>query len=99
VSRGHEVIERNWKTKYCEVDIISMKDEIVYFTEVKYREVDRWGGGVDAITEKKENQMRFAARFWLESEDMDGEIDAKLSVISLSGDPPRVEHYIPDIDR
>ena len=99
IGKGHEIIERNWRTKFCEVDIISIKDEVVYFTEVKYREVDRWGGGVDAITESKEKQMRFAARFWMETEAPDDKPDAKISVISASGTPPEVDDYIPDIDK
>ena len=99
MGKGHEIIGRNWKTKFCEVDIISIKDEVVYFTEVKYREVDRWGGGVDAITESKEKQMRFAARFWMETEAPDDKPDAKISVIAVSGIPPKVDDYIPDIDK
>ena len=33
----HEIVARNYKTKLFEVDIISRKNEILYFTEVKYR--------------------------------------------------------------
>ena len=98
ISKGHEIIRRNWKTKYCEVDIISSKDDVLYFTEVKYRENDQVGGGIDAITQKKENQMRFAARFYLESNDLDGKIDAIVSAISLIGNPPEIDTYIKNID-
>jgi len=96
-SKDHEIIARNWKTKYCEIDIISIKDEVLYFTEVKYRKNDRAGGGIEAITKKKENQMRFAAKFYLESNELDEKIDAVLSVISLTGNPPVVETYIKNI--
>ena len=34
---GHEIVARNYKTKLFEVDIISRKNEMFYFTEVKYR--------------------------------------------------------------
>jgi len=61
---GHEIIERNWKTKFCEVDIISRKNDTIYFTEVKYRKNDRAGGGIAAITSKKLRQMRFAAEYY-----------------------------------
>ena len=97
LGKGHEIIARNWKTKYCEVDIISSKDNTLYFTEVKYRRDDRAGGGIDAINQKKENQMRFAAKFYLESNDLRDKVNAKLSAISLTGIPPTVETYIPDV--
>ncbi|MDR2523942.1 MAG: ribonuclease HII [Candidatus Nomurabacteria bacterium] len=96
--RGHEIIARNWKTKYCEVDIISRQNDTIYFTEVKYRRSARRGDGLDAITAKKENQMRFAARFWLHEQNLTGQIDARLSVIAMAGQPPRVEKYIKNID-
>ena len=61
---GHEILERNWKTKFCEIDIISQKDDTIYFTEVKYRKNDKAGGGIAAITPKKLKQMKFAAEYF-----------------------------------
>ena len=64
VRLGHTIIERNWKTKYCEIDIISQKDDTLYFTEVKHRKNDKAGDGLAAITPKKLNQMKFAAKLY-----------------------------------
>lgn len=61
---GYVVTERNWKTKYCEIDIIATKDTEIYFIEVKYRSSAAQGGGVAAITPKKLQQMRFAAELY-----------------------------------
>jgi len=97
ISKGHEILARNWKTKYCEADIISTKGRTLYFTEVKYRKNTRAGGGIDAITKKKENQMRYAAKFYLESNELDGKINAVISAISLTGNPPVIETYIKNI--
>ena len=62
---GHEIIVRNWRTRYCEIDIVSVKDDVLYFTEVKYRKNDDFGGGLAAITAKKQRQMRFAAELFI----------------------------------
>ena len=62
---GHEIIARNWRTRYCEIDIVSMKDGTLYFIEVKYRKNDDFGGGLAAITVKKQRQMRFAAELFI----------------------------------
>lgn len=62
---GHEIIARNWRTRYCEIDIVSVKDDVLYFTEVKYRKNDDFGGGLAAITTKKQRQMRFAAELFI----------------------------------
>lgn len=62
---GHEIIARNWRTRYCEIDIVSMKDGTLYFIEVKHRKNDDFGGGLAAITAKKQRQMRFAAELFI----------------------------------
>lgn len=62
--KGHKILERNWKTKFCEIDIVSQKDETIYFTEVKYRKNANQGGGIAAITPKKLRQMKFAAEYF-----------------------------------
>jgi len=52
-SLGHEILDRNWKTKFCEIDIVSKSGDVVFFTEVKYRKKADQGGGLAAITPKK----------------------------------------------
>ena len=72
-SDGHTVVEVNWRTRWCEIDIVSTKDGVVYFTEVKYRGSSSWGDGLEYITKKKLRQMRFAAEFWLHNHKWKGE--------------------------
>ncbi len=60
----HEILERNWRTKFCEIDIVSKYGENYYFTEVKFRKNNDFGGGEAAISKNKINQMRFAAEFF-----------------------------------
>lgn len=62
---GHIIIERNWKTKYCEIDIVSTKGNKLYFTEVKYRKTSTFGNGLSAITNEKLKQMKFAANAYI----------------------------------
>jgi ribonuclease HII len=90
-SHGYEVIDRNWKTKWCEIDIIATKAGRVHFIEVKYRRNSTYGDGLAAITPKKQRQMRFAAELWLSRHDPDS---AVLSVASLSGDTFSVDELI-----
>ncbi len=90
---GHIIIDRNWKTKFCEIDIVSTMDSIVYFTEVKYRRTAQQGGGIAAITSKKLQQMKFAARLYANNHNLDN-TDLRLAVISAGGLPPIVETYL-----
>lgn len=88
----HEIVERNWKTKYCEIDIVSHKDNAVYFTEVKYRKQANQGGGLAAITNKKLNQMKFAAKIYTNAKQIN-DTDLFLAVASLTGEPPVIEDW------
>ena len=62
---GHEIVARNYKTKLFEVDIISQKDRVLYFTEVKYRRDSDFGAGLDFIDKKKQEKMRLAVAGFL----------------------------------
>ena len=93
VSQGHEVIDRNWRAKYCEIDIISFHKDTLYFTEVKYRKNSKQGGGLAAITAKKQNQMAFAAKYYaLKNEVKDTNL--RLAAIDVTGQPPEVQSFL-----
>ena len=93
-ARGHEIVARNWRTRYCEIDIVSVKGEVLYFTEVKYRKNDDFGDGLAAITAKKQRQMRFAAELFLADKPECSGMAAKLLAASVSGDPPAVQAVV-----
>jgi ribonuclease HII len=93
VSVGHEILERNWKTKFCEIDIVSRKDDTIYFVEVKYRRTQIQGGGLAAITHRKRQQMRFAADYYTTSKKIK-DSGLRLAVISMTGLTPKVETYL-----
>lgn len=90
-TNGFEVVTMNWRTRWCEIDIIARKAGVIYFVEVRYRKNDSWGDGLDSITPKKYNQMEFAAEFWLSNTHWRG--DARIAVIAMSGVPPKITQF------
>ncbi|MBR6168578.1 ribonuclease HII [Candidatus Saccharibacteria bacterium] len=88
VESGHEIVARNWKNKFCEIDIISKFNGVLCFTEVKYR---RAGAGLDAIDKKKLEKMRFAAEFYLTQ---NGGGAAILAAAEVSGDNYKVTDFL-----
>jgi Holliday junction resolvase-like predicted endonuclease len=79
--QGFSIRDMNWKTKYCEIDIIAEKRKIIYFVEVKSRKNSRQGYGYDYVTPTKQKQMGFAAEIWVQENAWRGEY--QLSVISI----------------
>jgi ribonuclease HII len=91
--QGFEIIERNWKTKFCEIDIIAKKQDRFYFVEVKHRKQAGQGGGMGAITPRKLRQMTFAAEVYRNySHTMT--LDASLAVVTTHGTPIKVEGLV-----
>jgi len=89
IRSGHEILNRNWKTKFCEIDIVSTKNNIIYFCEVKYRKSNQHGCGMDVITGRKVDKMKFAARLYIHNKKLT-DIDLRLMAMSMTGTPPNV---------
>lgn len=87
LSNNHTIVARNWRTKYCEIDIISQKNQTLYFTEVKYRKNSQKITGQDAVDSKKLRQMHFAAKYYLSNTNQS--FSARLAVADVFG-----ENYI-----
>ena len=83
-SNGFKVHDLNWKTKFCEIDIVAEKDGAMYFVEVKYRRNQNHGFGLDYVTPKKLNQMRCAAELWVSNHQWIGEY--QLAAIGIDAD-------------
>jgi uncharacterized protein (TIGR00252 family) len=73
LNEGYKILFKNWRTRVCEIDVIALKDNIVYFVEVKYRHKDNQGDGFSYITGKKLRQMNFAAQIWNQQNNWDGD--------------------------
>ncbi len=91
--RGHKIVARNFKTKFCEIDIVSEFEGKLYFTEVKYRTHVSYGGGLAAITASKQKQMRFAVEVFLKYRPEFYNRDLLLAAASVSGDEFVVEDW------
>jgi putative endonuclease len=66
--RGYRVIERNFRTRYGEIDLIAVEPRAIVFCEVKTRvSPGRAGpaGPLDAIGRSKQKQLRMMAGQWL----------------------------------
>jgi ribonuclease HII len=92
--KGCKIIAQNWRTRWCEIDIVAERHNIAYFCEVKYRQHVRQGGGLEYITPRKLEQMRFAAESWVHAHHWQGEY--QLCAIEVSGENFQITAVIKD---
>lgn len=94
-SLGYKIIDRNWRTRYCEIDIVAQKKKRLYFVEVKYRGSDNYGSGLEYITRQKLSKMRLAAEMWVQSHNW--RHDYGLAAIEVTGEDYAVTNFLSDI--
>ena len=92
----YEILDRNWRFKRVELDIVARKDSTLVFCEVKTRRSNSHGIPSEAITPAKLQNIRTAALHWLtnnESKHQGIRFDA-LSVICCDGFPATISHIM-----
>ena len=62
---GFEIITRNFKCIYGEIDIIALDDDEIVFVEVKTRCQDYYGEAIEAVNENKKQHIYNAAEYYL----------------------------------
>jgi putative endonuclease len=63
--RGLRLIERNYRCRYGEIDLIARDGATLVFVEVRMRSADRYGGAAGSITAAKRARLLRAARHYL----------------------------------
>ena len=65
---GHEILDRNFRTRYGELDVVSSTDACLVFAEVKTRTAGGRNGpatALEAVGPAKRRRLRLMAREWL----------------------------------
>ena len=64
-AHGYEVLERNWRRREGEVDLVVRRGRTVVFCEVTTRSSGRFGTGAESVLEAKQRRIRRLASRWL----------------------------------
>ena len=62
---GMRLLERNWRCRLGEIDLIAEEDGMVVFAEVRQRSSTGFGGAGESITSAKRGRLLAAARLYL----------------------------------
>lgn len=65
VGKGYEVLERNYRSRHGEIDLILRRDGILVFVEVKARRGTGFGDPLEAVTFNKQARVRRMAEAYL----------------------------------
>jgi putative endonuclease len=90
---NYEIINRNVRTPYGEIDIIAEQGDITIFIEVKTRTSNKMGLPEESITSRKREHMLAAADHYAAEHEID---HWQIDVIAIEGKPrsnPKITYF------
>lgn len=90
--KGYKILERNWRFKKAEVDIIASKDDFLIAIEVKTRTSNYFGNPQDFVNQKKIQLLVEAINEYVTSKDLDVEVRFDIVAIIQNKNTSKIEH-------
>ena len=82
-ARGFAVVDRNWRRREGEIDLVLRRERLLVFCEVKARSSTRFGMPFEAVTRTKQLRLRRLAALWLAEHAVRG-VELRFDVASVS---------------
>lgn len=82
--KGFEVLARNTRTPYGEIDLVARRDGVTLFVEVKTRSSDKLGNPEESVNARKQEHMLAAAEHYAAEQGID---HWQIDVIAITGRP------------
>lgn len=87
--RGLRLLERNWHSRFGEIDLVLQDGGMIVFVEVRLRSSAAYGGPAESIDRRKRARLLAAARLYLAGR---RERPCRFDVVLLKRlDPPDIE--------
>ncbi|PHQ55248.1 MAG: endonuclease [Lutibacter sp.] len=90
--KGYRILDRNWRYKKAEVDIIAQKEGILAIVEVKTRSSDYFGDPQDFVNQKKIKLLVEAIHEYVTSKNLDLEVRFDIIAILKNKNAFAIEH-------
>ena len=91
---GFCLLDRNWRCREGELDLVAREGDALVFCEVKTRRGTGYGHPVEAVTPRKQARLRVLAQRWLAAHDEHAP-DLRFDVVGVlvrTGAPALVTH-------
>jgi len=92
--RGYAILERRYRTRYGEIDIVARDGDCTVFVEVKTRDGSDFGDGAEAVTPWKQRRIaKMAVDFLARHRLHDRPCRFDVVAVDVSGGTTRVDIY------
>lgn len=92
IDKGYTILDRNWRNKHKEVDIVALDGKMLVVVEVKTRKSDEFGLPELAVNSRKQSLLISAANAYLFSHSYDYEVRFDIISIYFKDGNPVIDH-------
>ena len=85
----YEIIEYNFYSRTGEIDIVARNEGYLVFVEVKYRDSDRTGHPLEAVSATKQKKLSKCAAYYLKTHNLYN-VPVRFDVVGILGDEIQV---------
>ena len=89
---SYNILERNWRFKKAEVDIIARKKDVLAIIEVKTRSTNHFGNPQDFVNPKKIKLLVEAINEYVTTKDLDVEVRFDIIAILKNQQTFKINH-------
>ena len=82
-AHGLKILERNFTSRFGEIDLIMEHDDTVVFVEVRYRKNKQHGSGAETVTYHKQGRISRTAGWYLVNNPDKAEQFCRFDVVSM----------------
>lgn len=83
---GLELLTRNYRTRFGEIDLVMRDHDALVFIEVRYRRDPRFGGGAASVGAGKRAKLVRAAQGFLQAHPGLASLPCRFDVVAFDGD-------------
>lgn len=93
-SKGYEILARQYRTRFGEIDLVARDGDEVVFVEVKARKKSLFGYPEESVDYRKRGKILKTAQVYLAKIDPEPNYRFDIVAVEYETSPPTVRHYV-----
>jgi len=90
-SRGLRLLQRNYRSRRGEIDLILQDHDSLVFVEVRYRRESRFGTGAESVDRRKQSKLIACAQYYMQTNPEIARQPCRFDVVSVGGSGETIE--------
>jgi putative endonuclease len=94
-AQGLQLLQRNYRSKRGEIDLILQDSDSLVFVEVRYRRHPEFGSAAESVDRRKQSRLIACAQYFLQTHPLACRQPCRFDVVSVTGPKADIE-WIPN---